>query len=217
MVFAVTDRLSSCPLKVKRGGVEEDHVVAAEKIPAQMEQLLLDDIFGDPRREVRAIRLVFHLFPEIGHSPVQVVGRQAVYAMDDIIPAPPITEQVRTVRKMALSTSKANFRVARRRCSTMSTSRSFQSLSKMRAGPTFFASAWMSLLCPYRTISARSENRERERMRPSISPLPFSSSMRPTVAITRWTLFLSSLWFSTIWRYSYRPAFLILANMGLLY
>ena len=132
MVFAVTDRLSSCPLKVKRGGVEEDHVVAAEKIPAQMEQLLLDDIFGDPRREVRAI------------------GWSSISSRD------------RPWRTGGASTP------------------------------------WMPLLCPYRTISARSENQEKgTNERPSISPLPFSSSMRPTV-ITRWTS-LSSCGFS-IWR-----------------
>ena len=105
MVFAVTDRLSSCPLKVKRGGVEEDHVVTAEKIPAQMEQLLLDDIFGDPRREGRAIRLVFHLFPEIGHSPVQVVGRQAVYAMDAV--ALPLQNHKRTLGEPGKGTNEA--------------------------------------------------------------------------------------------------------------
>ena len=77
---------------------------------------------------------------------------------------------------------------------------SFQSLSKMRPGPIFFASAWRSLFSDS-TRSTFSEKRERERVSVSIWPLARSWSMRPTVAMTRWTDFLFSQRFSTIWRY----------------
>jgi len=86
VVFAVAEfanRFSSFSLEVDRGGIEEDEVEAAEEVLSEMEQVFLT------RKGMAA--LVFNLFPEECHGPVEV--------MEESVPAPLITQSGATYRR----------------------------------------------------------------------------------------------------------------------
>ena len=85
----------------------------------------------------------------------------------------------------------------------------------MREGPIRTADAEGSPFAE-RTRRVFLEKRFRDRMSVSIRSFSWISSRRPRVTRTRWRIFVPSRRFSTIWRYSFFPDFLIRANMGCL-
>src|SRR5450759_2859579 len=60
-----------------------------EEILVPVEQLLFHDILGAAWRE-GMILLVFDLFPEKGHGAVEMMERQTLHPVDDVVPMPPV-------------------------------------------------------------------------------------------------------------------------------
>ena len=67
-----------------------------KKIPARQEQILFDHVLCAARGEGGAVLLVFELFSQEGHRPVEVMQGQGVDAVDHVIPMPAVTGAIRT-------------------------------------------------------------------------------------------------------------------------
>jgi hypothetical protein len=87
--------LATISLEVDGGGVEEDAIQTAEKIPARQKQVFFDHILCAAWSEGRAILLVLQRFSQERHRPVEVMQGQGVDAVDYVIPMPPVTGTIR--------------------------------------------------------------------------------------------------------------------------
>ena len=72
----------------QRGGVEEHQVERGEEIAASSEQLLLDEVFGAPRRGGVGVGVVERL-AEPAHRAVQMLQLKPRGAVDRLVTAPP--------------------------------------------------------------------------------------------------------------------------------
>ena len=68
----------------------------SKECPAEVEKVLLDDILGAAGSEGRLIFLIFNLLAQICHGPIQMMQRDVIYTLDDVIPVPPIATPVGT-------------------------------------------------------------------------------------------------------------------------
>jgi hypothetical protein len=95
-VAQLADRLASLSLKVNRGRIEKDAIQTGKKIPALKNHILLDQVLYTARREGCAVLLIFQLFSQKGHRPVEMMQRQAIDPIDQVITMPPVTGTIRT-------------------------------------------------------------------------------------------------------------------------
>ena len=104
MILAVaklTDRLSSFTFEVDRGGVEEDNIKTAEEIRRTWNMSSSIRSLMTSRCKRRLSFLIFQLFPEKGHGPIEMMQGQIVNAIDDVVPVPLVADTGRNRKQRA--------------------------------------------------------------------------------------------------------------------
>jgi hypothetical protein len=98
MILAVpllTQDFPSLSFKVNGGGIEENQVKTGEKITAFKKHPLFDKILSAPGSKWGCPSLIFYLFTKKTHPPIEVMQRQIVDPLDQVIPVPFVTGSVR--------------------------------------------------------------------------------------------------------------------------
>jgi hypothetical protein len=98
MVFAKTllaQALSALSLEIDGGGIEEDKIKPAEKMPIVAKHSFLDEILRTSRGKRSGAVLVVGFFPDEGHGPVEMMEFDLIGPTHEIISAPFVAEAVR--------------------------------------------------------------------------------------------------------------------------
>jgi len=101
MIFAETllaQTLSAFSFEIDGGGIEEDKIKPAEKMPIVAKHSFLDEILRTSRRKWGGAVLVVQFFPDEGHGSVEMMKFDLIGPTDEIVSAPFVAEAVRAAR-----------------------------------------------------------------------------------------------------------------------
>src|SRR5881396_3841721 len=87
--------LATLPFEVNRGGIEKHQFDRAEEIPALLEEVLFNLIFGAARRvQNPSPGLIVERFAQKGHGPIEVVEFQFLGSREPIGLAPSLRSPI---------------------------------------------------------------------------------------------------------------------------